>query len=145
MNVRKANLSDEKFISKLNIDCFGEKNRDWNKLISGPETEMYVYEDERTVVGFTGVRFEDWNNSTWIINIFVHPDFRRKGIGSSLLDYLIAKVKETKYRTIMAEAPSKSSVIDLYEKVGFRKCGYNDRYYTNEGKEKAIFYSFDLY
>lgn len=44
----------------------------------------------------------------------------------------------------MAEAPSLSNAPKLYKKAGFRKCGYNDRYYSNSGKEIALWYSFDL-
>lgn len=44
----------------------------------------------------------------------------------------------------MAEALSLSNTPKLYKKAGFRKCGYNDRYYSNSGKEIALWYSFDL-
>ena len=57
---------------------------------------------------------------------------------------VIEKVKNTEYRCLIAEAPSLNPVKNLYEKVGFRKCGYNDRYYSNDGEEICIWMSLDL-
>ncbi len=49
------------------------------------------------------------------------------------------------YRSVIAEAPAKDGIDKFYAKLGFRKCGYNDRYYTNRDNGGiAIFMSCDL-
>jgi len=45
---------------------------------------------------------------------------------------------------LIAEAPSLNPVLILYLKNGFRICGFNDRYYSNDGKEIALFLSYDF-
>lgn len=144
MRIRKARLKDSKKINNLNKKYFHEKGRNWNKLINSKNSEMFILENNKEIVGFTGLEYFDWNNTIKIINIFVHPEYRKIGLGKKLMKYLLQKVKKTKYRCIIAEAPSSNPVVQLYLKNGFRKCGYNDRYYSNKGKEIAIFLSYDL-
>ena len=143
MEIRKANLKDSKKITELNKKYFHEK-RNWDKLISSKNSEMFVLEDKTEIIGFTGLKYHDWNNTIWIIDIFVHPKYRKKGLGTKLLKSLLQRIKKTKYRCFIVEAPSLNPVLQLYLNNGFRKCGYNDRYYSNKGKEIAIFLSYDL-
>jgi len=106
--------------------------------------EMYVLIKNNKIIGFAGLIYKNWNNTLQISDIFIIPEQRKKGYGLKLINYLINKAKKTNYRCIIAEAPSLSNALKLYEKAGFRKCGYNDRYYSNDGKEIALWYSYDL-
>ena len=144
MIIRKARLKDSKKIAKLNEKYFHEKGRNWDKLISSKNSEMFVLEDNKEIIGFTGLEYFDWNNTIQIIDIFVHSEYRKKGLGSKLVKYLLNRAKKTKYRCVIAEAPPLNPVIRLYLKKGFRKCGYNDRYYSNKNREIAVFLSYDL-
>ena len=74
----------------------------------------------------------------------MHPDYRGHGLGLKLIEYIINKSKKMKYRCLIAEAPSLNYVVELYKKSGFRKCGYNDKYYSNRGEEICIWMSLDL-
>ena len=60
-----------------------------------------------------------------------------------ILVNLIAK--KTSFRCLIAEVPSLNPAKKLYEKMGFRKCGYNDRYYSNKGKEICVWMSLDIH
>ena len=144
MKIRIATKNDAQSITDLNEKFFHEKGRDFLCLITSSTSRMFVAEDEDQIIGFTGVTFYDWNNTIQIIDIFVHPDFRRRKIGETLLKFLIKDVIDSSYRCLIAEAPSLNSVLQLYLKNGFRICGYNDRYYNNEGPEVAMFLSRDL-
>ena len=144
MRIRKATLKDLQKIRQLSKEFNFELNRDWKDLISSKKSEMFILIDNKDIIGFTGLIYYKWNNIIQISNIFVNPKFRRQGLGLKLIKFLIDKVKKTNYRCLIAEAPSLSPVVKLYKKAGFRKCGYNDRYYSNSGKEIALWMSIDL-
>ncbi len=144
MKIRKATLRDLPEIRRLNKKFKFETGRDWKGLISSKNSEMFVLMDDRSIVGFTGLIRYDWNNTLQISNIFVEPQHRRKGLGFKLLNFLIERSRKTDYRCLIAEAPSLNPVVELYKKTGFRQCGYNDRYYSNSGKEIALWMSLDL-
>jgi len=144
MIIRQAVLGDAAIISKLNDDYFHEESRDFTSIINSKESSMYLAIENDEVIGFTGMQTNTWNNTISVIDIFVHPDHRKKGIGHRLLNHLITSAKNTEYRCIIAEAPSLNSVLQLYLTSGFRICGYNDRYYGNDGGEVALFVALDL-
>ncbi len=144
MRIKKAILEDLPKIKAISEEFNFELNRDWKNLICSKTSEMFLLVDKQEVVGFAGLIYHKWNNTIQISNIFVNPEHRRQKLGSALVNFLIERAKKTSYRCIIAEAPSLNSVVKLYKKAGFRKCGYNDRYYSNSGKEIVFWMSFDL-
>jgi len=144
MKIRKATLRDLPEIRTLNKKFKFEIGRDWKGLISSKNSEMFVLMNGRSIVGFTGLIRYDWNNTIQISNIFVDHQYRRKGLGFRLVNFLVERSRKTIYRCLIAEAPSLNPVVDLYKKAGFRQCGYNDRYYSNSDKEIALWMSLDL-
>ena len=144
MKIRQAKLSDLSEIKSICSEENFEPGRNWEGLIKSKESEIYVLADKNRIVGFTGLIQYDWNNTLQVTNVFIVPEFRRKGLGSKLIEFILDKVKTTKYRCLIAEAPSMNPVVKLYKKLGFRKCGYNDRYYSNSGKEIAFWMCYDL-
>jgi len=144
MKIRKATLRDLSEIRRLGKKFGFEIDRDWKGLISSKNSEMFVLTNDRSIIGFTGLIRYDWNNTLQISNIFVEPQYRRRGLGFKLVDFLVERSRRTTYRCLVAEAPSLNPVVDLYKKVGLRQCGYNDRYYSNSGEEIALWMSLDL-
>jgi len=144
MKIRKATLRDLHAIRTLNEKFKFETGRDWKRLISSKNSEMFVLVSGGSVIGFTGLIRYDWNNTLQILNIFIEPHHRRKGLGFALVKFLVERSRKTSYRCLIAEAPSLNVVVDLYKKAGFRQCGYNDRYYSNSGKEIALWMSLDI-
>lgn len=145
MRIRKAVLKDLPKIKKLSNQFKFELNRDWKGLIHSRNSEMFLLMNKEDIVGFTGLVYHAWNNTIQITNVFIHPRYRRQGLGLKLINFLIEKAKKTNYRCLIAEAPSLNPVLKLYKKAGFRKCGYNDRYYSNSEKEIALWMSIDLH
>jgi len=135
MKIKRANFKNIKEIKKISKKYkFGLQS----------SKEMYVLIENKKIAGFTGLIYHKWNNTLQISDIFVNPECREKGYGLELIKFLVNKAKRTNYRCLIAEAPSLSNAPKLYKKAGFRKCGYNDRYYCNSGKEIALWYSYDL-
>jgi len=144
MKIRKATVSDLALVTRISKKYRFETGRNWKELLSSKTTEMFLLIEGEKVAGLTGLIHYDWNGTLQILDIFVTPEYRRKGFGLRAINFLISKAKKTKCRCLIAEAPSLNPVVTLYKTAGFRKCGYNDRYYSNRGKEIALWMSLDL-
>jgi phosphinothricin acetyltransferase len=57
-------------------------------------------------------------------SVYVHKDYRGKGLGQIILSLLIKKAIEQQYHTIIAAIDSSNTAsIHLHEKAGFEHCG----------------------
>lgn len=97
----------------------------WLVAVEGDEVIGYV--GSQTVLGWTDM-----------MNVAVHPDHRRKGVGEKLVLALedALKAQEGTCLTLEVRAsnePAKS----LYEKLGFSEVGRRKNYYRNP-KEDAL-------
>ena len=73
-----------------------------------------------------------------MMNIAVHPDFRRKGIAAALIAELVRLLKERGSRILRLEVrESNAPAISLYETMGFTQLGLRKNYYRNP-KENAL-------
>lgn len=52
----------------------------------------YGYFDKEELVGVVGIKFRAWFMSE-ICHLFVSPPFRKRGVGTKLVDYALTKVK----------------------------------------------------
>ena len=67
-----------------------------------------------------------------ITNIATHPDYRRQGIGDSIVRALIRYAEEEKISLISLEVrESNHAAKALYEKLGFRAVGIRKNFYTS--------------
>ncbi len=133
--IKRAGLKDiqeiKKISKKYKFDLQGSK-------------EMYVLLQNKEIIGFSGLISQKWNNTLRVSDIFIIQRERKKGYALKLIDFLIGRAKKTTCRCLIAEAPSLSNAPKLYKGAGFRKCGYNDRHYSNSAKEIAWWYCYDL-
>ncbi|MBD3304390.1 GNAT family N-acetyltransferase [Candidatus Woesearchaeota archaeon] len=142
MDIRNAQEENIKSLEAISKEFDFEPNRDWKGLVK--DHEMFLLFDADRVIGFTGLIEYKWNRTLQISNIFVRPEYRGQKLAQKLLTHLIGKAEKTGHRCLIAEAPSDNSVVKLYETMGFRKCGHNDRYYSNTGEPQAFWMSYDL-
>jgi ribosomal protein S18 acetylase RimI-like enzyme len=69
----------------------------------------------------------------------VDRDYRRRKIGTTLLKHARQWAKEQGLQGLALEATTKNyPALCLYEKLGFRFCGFNDHYYPNQ--DIALFF-----
>ena len=88
------------------------------------------------VVGYIGSQSSC--DETDVMNVAVHPDFRRKGIAESLIETLIMELKNRGSHALMLEVrASNAPAIALYEALGFHQVGLRRNYYRNP-KEDAL-------
>ena len=92
--------------------------------------------DGDTVAGYVGS--QSVLDEADMMNIAVHPDYRRQGIGRNLVLALADALKEKGIRGLMLEVrASNAPAIALYEQLGFRQVGMRPNYYRNP-KENAL-------
>lgn len=74
-----------------------------------PQAEVYVYEDDKIIQGFVGVRNE------YIEGIFVFDEMQSHGIGKILLDY----IKDKKVRLQLNVYQKNARAMSFYQREGF--------------------------
>lgn len=74
------------------------------------QAEVYVYEDDRNIQGFTGL------NDEYIEGIFVSDEMKSQGIGKMLLDY----VKSKKAKLLLNVYQKNVRAINFYRREGFQ-------------------------
>ena len=76
---------------------------------------------------------------TDMMNIAVHPDYRRQGIAEKLVIFLVEALKEQGNHCLMLEVRvSNEPARKLYEKLGFVQVGLRKNYYRNPREDACI-------
>ena len=89
-----------------------------------------------TLVGYVGS--QSVLGESDMMNIAVHPEYRRKGIAEALVQALVTGLSEKGNHSLMLEVRvSNAPAIALYEKLGFHQVGRRPNYYRNP-KEDAL-------
>lgn len=107
----------------------------WNEKILKDEfynenSEYFVICEDEIVCGFAGLWFNI--DEAHIMNIAVRKDFRKNGIGSELLSFLIDEAKSKKKMCITLEVRDDNiPAIELYKKFNFDILGRRKKYYNN--------------
>jgi ribosomal-protein-alanine N-acetyltransferase len=74
-----------------------------------------------------------------ILNVAVHPSFRRMGIASQMIDHVLETCQRKGIRDFFLEVRvSNEGAISLYKKYGFMVCGVRRRYYADTGEDALI-------
>ena len=125
-------------VAQLEKICFADP---WSELsISLELTNVWSYWlvalDGDTVVGYIGSQSS--LDEADIMNVAVHPDYRRQGIAEKLINTLVADLKNRGCHALLLEVRvSNTPAVTLYEKLGFAQVGCRKNYYRNP-KEDAL-------
>lgn len=126
-------------IAQLEKTCFSDP---WSEKSVASELNnplalwLTAVEGER-VTGYIGS--QTVMDETDMMNVAVHPDFRRRGIAEALVNELVARLKSRESRSLTLEVrASNSSAITLYEKLGFSQIGRRKNYYRNPREDALI-------
>ncbi len=97
-----------------------------------------VVEWEETVVGYGIMSLGA--NEAHILNLCIHPGFRRRGLGRLMLrDLLQTAVQHEAHAAYLEVRPSNSAAIGLYESDGFMLISTRRGYYQAPGgREDAL-------
>lgn len=74
-----------------------------------------------------------------IFNLAVHPDFRRQGVGTALMEEALNELKEKGCGFFYLEVRSSNSgAKKFYERFGFRVIGVRRKYYVSPLEDAAL-------
>jgi ribosomal-protein-alanine N-acetyltransferase len=96
-----------------------------------------VVKQENKVIGYGGMWkiFEEGH----ITNVAIHPDFRRKRIGSALMEAMIKTAVDNEITLLTLEVrESNIPAQRLYSKFGFEVVGKRKNYYADNNEDALI-------
>ena len=125
-------------VAQLEKLCFADP---WSEMSIASELRSIwsywvVAVRDNEVVGYIGSQSSI--DESDVMNVAVHPDWRRRGIAEGLIDNLVAELKSRGSHALLLEVrASNAPAISLYEKKGFVQVGCRKNYYRNP-KEDAL-------
>ena len=126
-------------VAELEKICFGSAAWSEKSVASELTNSLALWlvavEGDR-VAGYVGS--QTVCDETDMMNVAVHPEFRRQGIGEKLVEQLVTELKGIGSHALMLEVrASNGPAIGLYEKMGFQQVGLRKNYYRDP-KEDAL-------
>ena len=103
--------------------------------LSKPSGICLAVEDENGLVGYlVCARYDEvWH----LMNVAIHPERRRKGLATELINRLLADAGRDARFTLEVRV-SNGPAIQMYEGFGFRSAGVRRRYYHDNGEDALI-------
>ena len=140
--MRRMEERDLPFVMKIEWLCFpnpwkessfkGEIN---NHPISFPS--VIVHRPDEKVIGY--VIFWLLAEEAQVSNIAVHPDYRRQGVGETVLQQTLETIRKFGAKYVILEVrPSNFFARLLYRKFGFETLGVQKNYYKDPGEDALV-------
>ena len=139
MMIVKMNEGHVKAVAELEKICFSDPWSE-NSVASELKNKLALWlvaEEEGRVAGYIGS--QTCTDESDVMNVAVHPDFRRRGIAEALVNALVDELKAIESRCLTLEVrASNVPAISLYEKLGFAEVGRRKNYYRNPREDALI-------
>ena len=139
MMIETMNASHVAQIAELEKICFSDP---WSERSIASELDnklafwLIAAEGDR-VAGYIGS--QTVLDETDMMNVAVHPDFRRQGIAEALVNALVEHLKNMGSHCLTLEVrASNAPAFALYEKLGFVEIGRRRNYYRNPREDALI-------
>lgn len=138
--IRNAEERDIKSMAELDIICFTEP---WSEeafkseIMENDRAFYIVAENNGKIVGYAGL----WAilDEGHITNVAVAPEFRRKGIGRSIINTLLEVNEKNGLNSFTLEVrESNFPAQALYEEFKFKPAGVRKGYYLDNGENAII-------
>lgn len=142
LSAREARLADLPAI--LDVEAKAHPTP-WTREVFAREFDLdwsYLWvltrsDDPDDIVGF--LVFWVIHDEVHILNVAVHPDMRRRGIATAIIEFLIvlATEREASFVTLEVREHNRPAIA-LYESLGFDIMGRRERYYSDTGEDALL-------
>jgi ribosomal-protein-alanine N-acetyltransferase len=122
-------------LAELLRDC--EVQLDVAAELRNPHAEFAICRSDGRVVGFALI----WRvaDELELISMAVHPTERRRGLGTALLEWVIARARELGLRAVFLEVrKGNEPALMLYRGAGFYALGVRRGYYSNPIEDAVL-------
>jgi len=136
-------IDDIMLVEKLCFTIPWSKNAFIQELKSNKFSKYVSAIVDSRVIGYAGM----WQifDEGHITNIAVHPEFRKTGVGTMLLEKLIEISRKNGIEKLTLEVrESNIAAKTLYFKYGFKAEGVRKSYYADNGEDAIIMWKNDL-
>ena len=139
MNIEQMTAAHVPQVAQLEKICFHDP---WSENsvaseLTNPLSFWLVALDGDRVAGYVGS--QSVMGESDMMNVAVHPDFRRQGIAEKLVVRLVEELKVRGNHSLMLEVRvSNEPARKLYEKLGFIQVGLRKNYYRNPKEDACI-------
>ena len=131
-------------IARIEAECFSEPWSDsaFRSELTNPSAVYFVATEDGKAVGYGGMHIV--LDEAYITNIAVDKNFRRRGIGRTLLEELINFCHSKSLSLITLEVRAGNmAAIELYTSLGFKKVGTRRNFYsapTEDGDIMTLYF-----
>lgn len=132
VRIRRANESDLTAVMAIENLSFSTP---WTAgffthELYNPVSNFYILEIQDKLAGY--VIFWIFKEEAHIANVAVHPEYRHKGYGEQLLNWVIHFCRRKGVEKISLEVNEiNDTALQLYTKTGFTQVGRRVKYYEN--------------
>lgn len=138
-SIRRMRFGDLPRVMEIEVECF---TMPWSEatfrgLLRRSDTDLFVAEIDRTLVGYTA--FWAVLDQGELGNVSVAPDYRRHGIGASLVNTVLQRAGERGVREVFLEVRvSNDGARQLYTGFGFEQVGRRRNYYIEPVEDAFV-------
>lgn len=126
-------------VAALERVCFSDpwSEKSVAEELTNPLSLWLVAVEEERLAGYIGS--QSVLGESDMMNVAVDPEFRRKGIGETLVNGLVEELKKAGNHCLSLEVrASNEPAIFLYQKLGFVQVGRRPKYYRNPREDALI-------
>jgi GNAT superfamily N-acetyltransferase len=116
MIIEKLVTSDLEKLSALQPRDWGDILPAFRFYLNTPFCHPFKAIQDQVIIGTGSLIFH--TKTAWLAHIIVHPEYRGKGVGSSITDTLISKAHSVGYKTLLLIATELGA--HVYSKFGFK-------------------------
>lgn len=156
MKIRKAEMGDlQELLDIYNYEVLNgvatldlepkslEEWRGWFDAHNVDNHPLYVAESEGRVAGYVSLssyREKEAYRSTVELSVYIGPDFRRQGIASALMEFILqeARADERTHNVVSVITSGNEASRRLHDKFGFTYCGTIPEVGVKFGRQLSI-------
>jgi ribosomal-protein-alanine N-acetyltransferase len=137
--MRKRDIPKVSQIEKLSFPSPWSSNIFYLELEKESFAWYRVLEYRDRLVGYGGY----WRikNEAHLVTFAIHPSFRKKGLGTRLLEYLLKDAQDKSLDTITLEVRHSNMIAQrFYERSGFKKIAIRSHYYSDTDEDAIVYW-----